>query len=69
MEIERPLTVNAMSPFFTLSPSFIFISINKDGSILSKIHSANSIPAIIPWSFTINCALPILLFGMQDNEL
>ena len=69
IEIESPLTLKAISPNFTLSPSFSSCSTFKVASTSLNIILASSIPAITPLSFISRCALFFALEEIQEREL
>ena len=57
IDIAFPSKINAISPFFTTSPSLKFLDIFNFESKLLKINSASLIPAMIPLSFINKFAL------------
>ena len=69
IDIAFPCRLNAISPFFTTSPSFKFLDIFNFESKFLKINSANLIPAIIPLSFINKFALLYLILLILAKDV
>ena len=66
-ERTRPVTIMAMSPFFTREPSPINTSTCMSGSKRRNTSLAISTPAKMPSSLMSRCDLPIASSGIQHN--
>ena len=66
-ERTRPLTIMAMSPFFTRVPSCMSTSTCISGSKRRNTSLAISTPARIPSSLMSRCDFPIASSGMQQR--